>query len=170
MDPHSALETTIGTSDTPPHRGNITGGVTTRSPNPITAQIRRDNSEMVASTDEAWRTIEEALARNARAADGGRASAAPELRNELRRLRQLTQMRERLRVAREAQGPLETYSLGGGYRRASRNMYDPALGLRTAGLAMSPDGRTLYCGTEEGIFEFRMNVHQRKGFPAIKPR
>lgn len=66
---------------------------------------------------------------------------------------------------------METYSLGGmGYRRASRNMYDPALGLRTAGLAMSPDGRTLYCGTEEGIFEFRMDLHQRKGFPAIKPR
>ncbi|KAK7187849.1 hypothetical protein DPSP01_010895 [Paraphaeosphaeria sporulosa] len=166
-DPHEA---TTGTSDAPPHRGNITGSATTRSPNPITAQIRRDNNEMIASTDEAWRTIEEALARNARAADGGRSSAAPELRNELRRLRQLTQMRERLRVAREAQGPLETYSLGGGYRRASRNMYDPALGLRTAGLAMSPDGRTLYCGTEEGIFEFRMNLHQRKGFPAIKPR
>ncbi|KAL1592269.1 hypothetical protein SLS60_011346 [Paraconiothyrium brasiliense] len=170
-EPHSALDATITASDAPPHRGNITGGATTRSPNPITAQIRRDNSEMIASTDEAWRTIEEALARNARAEDGGRASAAPELRNELRRLRQLTQMRERLRVAREAHVPLETYSLGGmGYRRASRSLYDPAQGLRTAGLAMSPDGRTLYCGTEEGIFEFRMNVHQRKGFPAIKPR
>lgn len=35
---------------------------------------------------------------------------------------------------------------------------------------MSPDGRTLYCGTEEGIFEFGMNLHQRKGFPAITPR
>lgn len=123
---------------------------------------------MVASTDEAWRTIEEALARNARSTE----RQAPELRNEIRRLRQLTQMRDRLRVAREAQVPLETYSLGGmgGYRRTNRSMFDPALGLRTAGLAMSPDGRTLYCGTEEGIFEFRMNLHQRKALPAIKPR
>lgn len=164
-EPHSTLE---ATSDPPIQlRGNITGGATTRSPNPIPAQIRRDTSEMMASTDEAWRTIEEALARNARAADSGRGSAAPELRNELRRLRQLTQMRERLRVARE-QGPAESYGMG--YRRASRNMFDPALGLRTAGLAMSPDGRTLYCGTEEGIFEFHMNLHQRKGLPAIQPR
>ncbi|KAF1965426.1 hypothetical protein BU23DRAFT_24809 [Bimuria novae-zelandiae CBS 107.79] len=166
-DPLPALDSA---SETPTHlRGNITGGATTRSPNPITAGLRRDTNETIASTDEAWRTIEAALAHNARATDSGRASAAPELRNELRRLRQLTQMRERLRVAREAHGPLESYNLGV-YRRASRNMFDPGLGLRTAGLAMSQDGRTLYCGTEEGIFEFHMNLHQRKGFPAIKPR
>lgn len=152
---------------------NITGGATTRSPNPIPAQIRRDNSEIIASTDDAWRTIEEALARNARTADHVRSTAAPpELRNELRRLRQLTQMRERLRTARESQGPLDSYSLGGigAFRRASRNLHDPTHGLRTAGLAMSQDGRTLYCGTEEGIFEFRINLHQRKGLPAITPR
>jgi len=35
---------------------------------------------------------------------------------------------------------------------------------------MSQDGRTLYCGTEEGIFEFKMNLHVRKAFPAITPR
>lgn len=150
---------------------NITGGATTRSPNPIVAHPRRDNSELIASTDDAWRTIEEALARNARGADSARSSQAPELRNELRRLRQLTQVRERLRNAREAQGSLDAYGLGGlGFRRASRNNHDPALGLRTAGLAMSQDGRTLYCGTEEGIFEFHINLHQRKGFPAINPR
>lgn len=137
---------------------NITGGATTRSPNPMTAHIRR-NSEMIAATDDAWRTIEEALARNARAPDNSR---TPDLRNDLRRLRQLTQMRERLRLAREADYVGSTY--------ARRNMHDPAQGLRTAGLAMSQDGRRLYCGTEEGIFEFRMNLHQRKGFPAITPR
>lgn len=157
-----------GITGTP--QANITGTATTRSPNPIPAHARRDNSEIIASTDDAWRTIEEALARNARAADNVRSSAAPELRTELRRLRQLTQMRERLRNAREAQ-PLESYGLGGlGYRRSSRNFLDPALGLRTAGLAMSQDGRKLYCGTEEGIFEFHINLHERKGFPAIKPR
>lgn len=133
------------------------------------AQMRRDDrgiSGIITSTQDAWRTIEEALARNARTADNARASG--DLRTELRRLRQLSQQRERLRAAREP----ETYVQPGMgvYRRASRNMYDPALGLRTAGLAMSPDGRKLYCGTEEGIFEFQMNLHQRKGFPAIKPR
>ncbi|KAJ4292002.1 hypothetical protein N0V90_009901 [Kalmusia sp. IMI 367209] len=160
------------TSDGPMRpRGNIISAATTRSPNPIMTQTRRDNSEMIASTDDAWRTIEEALARNARAADNARPTAAPELRNELRRLRQLTQARERLRVVREAQLAPGPYTLGmEGFRRASRNMYDPALGLRTAGLAMSPDGRKLYCGTEEGIFEFSMNLHLRKGFPATRPR
>lgn len=153
--------------------GNITDAATTRSPNPIPAHARRVDPEVISSsTDNAWRTIEDALARNVRAADNVRNPAAPELRTELRRLRQLTQMRERLRNAREAQ-PLDPYSLGGmsaGYRRASRSTHDPSNGVRTAGLAMSQDGRTLYCGTEEGIFEFHINLHERKGFPAVTPR
>ncbi|KAF2261569.1 hypothetical protein CC78DRAFT_583574 [Lojkania enalia] len=155
---------------------NITDTITTRSPNPIPAHARRVDAQIISSTDDAWRTIEEALARNARAADNVRSSAAPELRAELRRLRQLTQMRERLRNVREMPGSsgLEPYSLAGmssAYlgRRTSRS-HDPANGVRTAGLAMSQDGRTLYCGSEEGIFEFRINLHERKGFPAITPR
>ncbi|CAI6337208.1 unnamed protein product [Periconia digitata] len=157
---------------------NITGGATTRSPNPIAAQIhgtdlsqaRREHNEMLASTDDAWRTIEEALARNAR--DTTRSSAAPELRNELRRLRQLTAMRERLRNARETPNAINSYTLSSmGFRRAHNPIHhNPADGLRTAGLAMSPDGRTLYCGTEEGIFEFHFNLHARKMMPAIAPR
>ncbi|PVI06295.1 hypothetical protein DM02DRAFT_514935 [Periconia macrospinosa] len=159
---------------------NITGGATTRSPNPITAQThaagssqaRRDANDIIANTDDAWRTIEEALARNASAANAARSSATPELRNELRRLRQLTAMRERLRNARETQGSLNSYSLSSmGFRRANSAVHhNPEYGLRTAGLAMSPDGRTLYCGTEEGIFEFRINLHPRKMVPAITPR
>ena len=157
---------------------NITGGATTRSPNPIAAQAhvtqaRREHNDIIANTDDAWRTIEEALARNARAADTARSSATPELRNELRRLRQLTAMRERLRNARETtQNTINSYSLSSmGFRRAHHpNHYNPADGLRTAGLAMSPDGRTVYCGTEEGIFEFHINLHIRKMVPAITPR
>ena len=167
----SVMGTLDETSSSGVTHTNITGGAMTRSPNPVPADTRRDNSELIASTDDAWRTIEEALARNARATDNARSSTGPELRNELRRLRQLTQMRERLRTAREAHGALETYGLGMNLRRPSRSIYhDPALGVRTAGLAMSPDGRTLYCGTEEGIFEFKFNLHQRKGFAAITPR
>jgi WD40 repeat protein len=161
--------------------GNITDAATTRSPNPIPAHARRVDPQIVAATDDAWRTIEEALARNVRQTDDVRtssSSSAAELQTELRRITQLTQMQTRLRNAREAQSigtfdaPLMT-SIGSGFRRASHahtHHHDPSDGVRTAGLAMSPDGRTLYCGTEEGIFEFRINLHGRKGFPAISPR
>jgi hypothetical protein len=169
-----------GTINAPPHsQTNITDSATTRSPNAIVAHTR---SEIINSTDDAWRTIEAALASQARAANStARASisnqaasssnpTAPELRSELRRLRQLTQMRERLRNARASQPPTEIYEFSLGFRRPSRSTHDPGQGVRTAGLAMSQDGRTLYCGTEEGIFEFKMNLHARKGFPAISPR
>jgi hypothetical protein len=168
----SVMLSSEGTSSNVEVFGNITDAPTTRSPNPVPAHARRADPEIVASTDNAWRTIEEALARNPRVSESARATAAPELRTELRRLRQLTQMRERLRNARGTQ-PLDPYSLVGpesGYRRASRSLHDPAHGVRTAGLAMSPDGRTLYCGTEEGIFEFHINLHGRMSFPAITPR
>jgi hypothetical protein len=158
---------------------NITGMATTRSPNPIpaqahvtsSAQAHREHNEIVASTDEAWRTIEDALGRNSRAADNARSTASPELRNELRRLRQLTAMRERLRTARDP-GTAGSYSLRNmGYPRPTPRLHhDPSHGVRTAGLAMSPDGRSLYCGTEDGIFEFHINVHSRKMAPAITPR
>ena len=169
-----------GTINAPlPAQTNITDSATTRSPNTIIAHTR---SEIINSTDDAWRTIEAALTGQARAANNAaRASTltasasnsnptAPELRSELRRLRQLTQMRERLRNARVSQPPAGTYEFSLGFRRPSRSTHDTNLGVRTAGLAMSQDGRTLYCGTEEGIFEFKMNLHARKGFPAVDPR
>lgn len=169
-----------GTVNVPPHaQTNITDSPTTRSPNAIVAHTR---NEMTNSTDDAWRTIEAALASQRAANNIARANASipaasssnttapPELRTELRRLRQLTQMRERLRNARASQPSTEAYEFSLGFRRASRSTHDPSQGVRTAGLAMSPDGKTLYCGTEEGIFEFKMNLHARKGFPAVTPR
>jgi hypothetical protein len=162
---------------------NITDSAPTRSPNVIPAHARRVANEIIASSDDAWRTIEEALSIQARAANATARNAtnpaagnsttissAPELRSELRRLRQLSQMRERLRNARASQPTTETYEFSLGFRRPSRSMHDPGHGVRTAGLAMSQDGKTLYCGTEEGIFEFELNLHARKGFPAIHPR
>lgn len=137
---------------------NITDSAPTRSPNPIPAHARRADAQVVSSTDGAWRTIEEALSPEARA-------AAP---MDTRRLRQLAQMRERLRGARGEETP--AYTVARVYRQQRGSTYDPSHGVRTAGLAMSQDGRILYCGTEEGIFEFRINLHQRKGFPAITPR
>jgi hypothetical protein len=154
---------------------NITNTIPTRSPGPIPPHARRANAQIISQTDDAWRTIEEAMARNVRATENSRSSAAPELRTELRRLRQLTQQRERLRSARDPlHQPLGSYDMvsmgpmGTSYRRPRGQ--DPSNGVRTAGLAMSQDGRKLYCGTEEGIFEFDINVHERKLFPAIFPR
>ncbi|KAI1122137.1 hypothetical protein F5Y10DRAFT_254672 [Nemania abortiva] len=37
----------------------------------------------------------------------------------------------------------------------------------TAGLTWSEDGRTLYIGAEDGIYEFHMNILSRKLFPAV---
>ncbi|KAH3915361.1 hypothetical protein HBH56_073150 [Parastagonospora nodorum] len=170
-----------GTVNVPQYYTNITDSAPTRSPNVIPAHARRVANEMVSSTDDAWRTIEEALTIQARTTDAiarnttsnansTSASTGPEIRSEIRRLRQLTQMRERLRNARASQPLAETYEFSLGLRRPSRSLHDPSQGVRTAGLAMSQDGRTLYCGTEEGIFEFKLNLHARKGFPAIQPR
>jgi WD40 repeat protein len=171
-----------GTINVPQTHTNITDSAPTRSPNVIPAHARRIANELITSTDDAWRTIEEALTIQARTADAASRNATsnpananststgPELRSELRRLRQLTQMRERLRNARASQPSTETYEFSLGLRRPSRSLHDPSQGVRTAGLAMSQDGKTLYCGTEEGIFEFKLNLHARKGFPAIHPR
>ncbi|RYP54864.1 hypothetical protein DL768_000428 [Monosporascus sp. mg162] len=37
----------------------------------------------------------------------------------------------------------------------------------TAGLSWSEDGQTLYVGAEDGIYEFRVNLHGRKVFPEV---
>lgn len=163
-----------GTVNAPRAQTNITDSPTTRSPNTIAAQTRND---IISSTDNAWRTIQAALATNNPArtntsmpSASSNNPTAPELRSELRRLRQLTQVRERLRNERASQLSSEAYEFSLGLRRISRSTHDPNHGVRTAGIAMSQDGRTLYCGTEEGIFEFKMNLHARKAFPAISPR
>ncbi|RYN70043.1 hypothetical protein AA0118_g485 [Alternaria tenuissima] len=169
-----------GTVNAPATLTNITDTALTRSPNTVPAHARRVSNEIVASTDEAWRTVEEALsAEQQRATTRGTTAhaaatdsnpTAPELHSELRRIRQLTQARERLRITRAGQPILESYEFSLGLRGSSRTTHDSRLGVRTAGLAMSQDGRTLYCATEEGIFEFKMNLHIRKSFPAVNPR
>ncbi|KAJ5765039.1 hypothetical protein N7520_004598 [Penicillium odoratum] len=40
----------------------------------------------------------------------------------------------------------------------------------TAGLGWGADGRTLYIATVEGIFEFQLNIHDRRTFPSIEYR
>lgn len=73
-------------------------------------------------------------------------------------------------LAAERPRERETYELGrrgGGI--VGRSTYVPGAGVRTAGLAMSGDGRTLWVGTEEGIFEFDIDVKGRKSWPALVP-
>ncbi|EME38502.1 hypothetical protein DOTSEDRAFT_161482 [Dothistroma septosporum NZE10] len=44
------------------------------------------------------------------------------------------------------------------------------VGVRTAGLAMSPDGRLLWAACEEGIFEIELNRKGRLFWAAVEPR
>jgi hypothetical protein len=44
------------------------------------------------------------------------------------------------------------------------------IGVRTAGLAMSPDGRILWAACEEGIFEIKIKVKGRMFWPAVEMR
>ena len=44
------------------------------------------------------------------------------------------------------------------------------IGVRTAGLAMSPDGRTLWVACEEGIFEIGVKVKGRLFWGSVEPR
>ncbi|KAK2759344.1 hypothetical protein FQN54_002822 [Arachnomyces sp. PD_36] len=47
---------------------------------------------------------------------------------------------------------------------------DPERGPGTAGIGWGADGRTLYIGTVEGIFEYQLNVQDRKTFPGFSCR
>ncbi|KAF2999765.1 hypothetical protein E8E13_005246 [Curvularia kusanoi] len=114
-----------GTVNAPPHtQANITDTPTTRSPSALNSHAR---NEIITSTDNAWRTIQAALAANNRtrtgpwvAATSGNTSTVPELRSELRRLRHLTQVRERLRYERASQMSSEAYQFSLGLRRDVR--------------------------------------------------
>jgi hypothetical protein len=47
---------------------------------------------------------------------------------------------------------------------------EPAEGVRTAGLVISPEGKTLWAGCERGIFEYTINLMERRTFPAFEMR
>ncbi len=51
-----------------------------------------------------------------------------------------------------------------------RASYAREVGVKTAGLAMSADGRTLWAACEEGIFEVDVGVKGRMFWPAVEPR
>lgn len=129
------------------------------------------------SSSEAWRTIEAALATGPEPPAAARPSnanttSAPRSMDPLidvGRLRQMARTRERARNMQTASRGFDDYGVIG-RRVGMSGRFNPAFGVRTAGLAMSEDGRKLYVGTEEGIFEFEIDVRGRKGWGAVQPR
>lgn len=113
--------------------------------------------------------------------------------NRAEQLRRIAQQRERLRTIRrdldagtgtgtEAAANLyETLTTLRGMSRATDDRFPEALlarragrdvstGVRTAGLAMSQDGATLWAACEDGIFEIEINIKGRMAFPAMEMR
>ncbi|KAL1648466.1 hypothetical protein SLS58_002221 [Diplodia intermedia] len=129
------------------------------------------------NSSEAWRTIEAALATGPEPPAAARPSnanttSAPRSMDplaEMGRLRQLARARERVRNMQTASRGFDDYGVIG-RRVGMSGRWNPSFGVRTAGLAMSEDGRKLYVGTEEGIFEFEIDVRGRKGWGAVEPR
>jgi hypothetical protein len=81
---------------------------------------------------------------------------------EARRQRQLNRARERM-----ARAAYDQQRRGVGLMSRTGNA---EWGLRTAGLAMSKDGRRLFVGTEAGIFELALNLGNRQSLPAVSFR
>lgn len=132
------------------------------------------------SSSDAWRTIEAAMSRSPAppssrpAGPSGQGTGPlrqPDLLLEMGRLRQLARARERIR-SMQSNMQVDEYGIRVGLLRrgGTGGRYNPVFGVRTAGLAMSSDGRKLFAGTEEGIFEFEIDVRNRKAWGAIQPR
>jgi WD40 repeat protein len=121
---------------------------------------------------------------------------AAELAAERARARTLTTQRDRWRaLASDGSQPpsgINTYATGAnatatisrlaataafpdGYEAVHRRMRvggiaGPSLGVRTAGLAVSGDGSTVWAACEEGIFELKVERKKRMFWPAVEMR
>ena len=119
---------------------------------------------------------------------GRQALLQAEIQAERARARSLTHQRERWRLLHERQAalPMGTASPSAGGISANRarlpfmHPSDRArallaagyteTGVRTAGLAMSSDGRFLWAACEDGIFQIEINVKDRLFWPSAEPR
>lgn len=103
--------------------------------------------------------------------DGGERSTVAEPSsdiNNIRLRRQIDRARERSdRLRRAGQLNARTQNL---VQRRLNDSPTPAYGVSTQGLCISPDGRTMWVGTTEGIYELRFNLHARLQFPSIDMR
>ncbi|KAH0410303.1 hypothetical protein KCU90_g19977, partial [Aureobasidium melanogenum] len=172
----------------------LTSTATTVPPHATRATM---STRAEAEEDNPWRTISNAmtLARgplfeSPRSIDATtRQSREREAMVRTEQLRRMTAQRERLRGLRQefergtdtAQSLYDTLTSLRGYtsarptafhdgyemlmRRAGR---EATIGVRTAGLAISHDGRKLWAACEEGIFEIDLQVKLRMMFPAVE--
>jgi hypothetical protein len=166
----------------PPHATRATTTTTTRD------EMEEDNP---------WRTISNAMSlargplfESPRSIDAStRQSREREAMVRTEQLRRMSSQRERLRGLRRefengtdaAQSLYDTLtSLRGvtsarptafhdGYEMLMRRTgREATIGVRTAGLAISHDGRKLWAACEEGIFEIDLQVKLRMMFPAVE--
>lgn len=168
----------------PPHPPHRQASVVLTIGSSANDDSNRSSSNTVArsimNSSEAWRTIEAAMATSPEPTSSrpsgstSNNTSAPRTMDplyEMGRLRQLARARERVRNMQTASRGFDDYGVIGLQRRVGMaGRWNPAFGVRTAGLAMSEDGRKLYAGTEEGIFEFEIDVRGRKGWGAVQPR
>jgi WD40 repeat protein len=89
-----------------------------------------------------------------------------------RRRRAIARARERANAGRESERLVyERHQNHLEQRARSRGeLYDRSFGLRTAGLAVSWDGRKIWAACDRGIFEYEVNVRGRMMFPAVELR
>jgi len=93
----------------------------------------------------------------------------PEI-NEIRRRRHFIRARERALSLREAQrlGRDQTIEME---RAAGRWMNgEPGAGVKTAGLVMSGDGSRFWAGSEKGVWEFDINMLERRSMASYEMR
>lgn len=88
--------------------------------------------------------------------------------NNIRLRRQIDRARERSeRLRRAGQLSQRTQLL---IQRRMQDTGNPRNGIATQGLCISPDGRTMWVGTTEGIFEMKFNMNSPLQFPSIDMR
>ncbi|KAI9794923.1 MAG: hypothetical protein M1835_006297 [Candelina submexicana] len=139
---------------------------------------RLPSTEYPALDTNPWRTIEAAMS------SGPLPDAANRLRREREQAIEASSERRQEHWTRMETARRETlrsvYTRRAFAEREVLGRYELALnregaigsdwGVGTTGLEMSPDGRKLYVGTEEGILEYQINIQERKCFPKIDLR
>lgn len=85
--------------------------------------------------------------------------------SEVRRRRAVLQEQARRRTLHNREA--ERYHQMGLHRQ---DAYDFSYGLRTAGLAVSWDGRKIWAACDKGVFEYEINVRGRMMMPSIEMR
>jgi hypothetical protein len=85
--------------------------------------------------------------------------------NEVRRRRAVLQEQARRRAL--ANREAERYHQMSLHRQ---DTYDPSFGLRTAGLAVSGDGRKIWAACDKGVFEYEINIRGRMTMSSIEMR